>query len=155
MPAAHAQAEMIVIQLGITAIRMGATMLKQAGQREGMRYDFSKKTDNKHGDPIQQMWDYKPPAETAAHADKEETKTSSPPLKISDRPAPEPDVKTTSAVKSVHATIVRASKTEDAEEDDARTETAREDKPEKKEVSKDNKQNKTEPASSPILMMKM
>lgn len=112
IPAVCAQVEMLVIQLGFTALRMGATLVTQMKNREGINYDAINRK-NKHTDPIHDAWGYSKPTKSAEHAEKEVSKPHDDSAK---------DVEATAktgedtAVKSVHGSIVDSTMEETAKE---------------------------------------
>jgi hypothetical protein len=161
MQAAQAQVEMVVIQLGFTALRMGATLVGQMRNREGINYDAIKRK-NKLVDPVHEAWGYNKPTAAAEHKDSPHGQ------QVKEDAAATEKNSEDNAVKSVHGTVVEHStkeiavKEEAAKEDTAKveaTKVASKVEPAKEEAVKEEQSEKNagskkkEPSSAPYLMM--
>jgi len=143
---AHAQVEMVVIQLGFTALRLGAELVGQMKNRTGINYD-PKSRKNKSVDPIHEAWGYCEPAIESDHAEANWNKISKQSLKEEEHSA-EATAKASeaNAVKSVHAAIVARPPKE---------ETAKEEKSEKDAGSNNAEPKEKDPPGAPYVMMKV
>lgn len=146
IPAANAQMEQLVIQLGIQAIRMGFVAVGQMRSgRGGVSYDYAGRRDKK-ADPIwgnhKLFGNSQPPVKTE-QTEKDSVTSHKQPVKENSAEETAKDT-VDNAVKSVRGSIVEPATKE---------KTAGEEKSEKNTGSSDAEPEQKEPSSAPFIMM--